>query len=360
MYYSEEIILDKVTPFVNNNALSYDEFDSLFAALPRKEQYSILNVLAAHHIELRPADDEDMVRAYVTEFTEDASEEAPQVLKIIKKETPMSNELLAKAYQENHPEALEELCVRNKRLVMDCVRRYARMSGNDLNDDDLYAAGVCGLIKAAQRFNYSLGNRFSTYACWWIQQAVVREIEDHSRIIRIPVHMQERIRMITRMEYDLAQQGFTFEECVDEIVEALKYSSRPLTKEQVIKCVQLREQTSGCSSLDKPVGEDDETPLLDFIPADKKNNPEVQLTITALRSELMDRIRELDFREQMIILKRFGMDGQGKRTLEEIAKVIHLSRERVRQIENRALRKLKGKCGKAHMKDYLEDIAQWA
>ena len=272
----------------------------------------------------------------------------------------MNNEQLAKLYQENCPEALEVLCARNKNLVMDYACRYLSSAGNSLSLDDLYMAGNCGLIKAAERFNYALGYRFSTYATWWIQQAISREVDDNSHTVRIPIHMQERIRRITRMQNELLHQGFSYEESIWEIEEALKYTGTPLSEKQIEECIRVREQNMRCASLDMPVGEDSDTLLIDFIPDNRKDNPETLLILTMLRGELAAQMTKLDSRERMIINERFGTDGQGRRTLEEIGRTLKVSRERVRQIEAKALRKLKAGCMRAHLGDYLEEMTQWA
>ena len=275
------------------------------------------------------------------------------------KDIRQSNEMLLKLYHEGHKQALEDLCVKNQKLVLKYAIKYAYHNGSDLSADDLFFAGVIGLIRAATKFKVGLGYTFSTYAVYWIKQMIFREIADHGFTIRIPVHMYDRILKVARLEGDYYDQGLSIQERIEAITEKMKDTSTPLTEQQVAECIRLREQLLHCTSLDTPVGEDGESLLGDFIPDIRKESSEAFLHRMSLRSELLDIIQELRPKEQRVINERFGLDGQGTKTLEEIGTEMNVTRERIRQIEAKALKKLQKRCTKVDLTDYLEEMARW-
>ena len=363
MKINENIVLSMVAPHVVNNVLTYDKFDELFAMLSRSEQYSVTDLLAEHNIELRDTDDE-MAQAYATEFTDDADQ--PRYDKNIfggndpgacswlqMRKGFLSNEQLAKAAHTGNEDARNALCGQNQRLVMKYAVRYTGVYGNNLSTEDLISAGNEGLMKAIDRFDENLGFAFSTYAVWWIRQAILREIANNGYTIRIPVHMHEKIHKITRMESDLAHKGLNTLERIAEIAKALDYS-----EDQVMECILLRQQVMRCASLDMPVNDDTDAVLGDFVPAERKDNPECLLDQIALKSDLESLMNKLNFREKMVLEARFNLDGMGSRTLEEVGQELHVTRERARQIEANALRKLRMYASRAHLNEYLEEIAQ--
>lgn len=362
MKINENIIMDMVAPHVVNNALTYDKFDELFDMLSRTEQYSVVDLLADHNIVLRDEDD-DLAQAYVTEFTADAEQplydnsvfggnDPADLSRFQKRNVFLKNELLAKIAREGNEEALNTICAQNQKLVMKYAVRYTGMYGNNLSTDDLISAGNIGLVKAVERFNYDLGYAFSTYAVWWIRQAIFREIADNGYTIRIPVHMHEKINRITRMESELFSKGLTLPERITAIAETMG-----INEDQVMECIQLRKQVMKCTSLDMPMNEDTDAVLGDFVAAARKDNPENLLDQMCLRSDLMDVLQTLTAREAQIITKRYGLDGMGQHTLEELGKEMGVTRERIRQIEQKALRKLRHPSRSRKLKDYLEDVA---
>ena len=275
------------------------------------------------------------------------------------KDIRQSNEMLIKLYHEGHKQALEDLCVKNQKLVLKYAIKYAYHNGSDLSADDLFFAGVIGLIRAATKFKLGLGYTFSTYAVYWIKQMIFREIADHGFTIRIPVHMYERILKVARLEGDYYDQGLSIQERIEAIVKVLGDANTPLTEQQVAECIRLREQLLHCTSLDTPVGEDGESLLGDFLPDKRKESSEAFLHRMSLRSELLEFVKELNPKEQSIINDRFGLYGQGTKTLEQIGSEMNVTRERIRQIEAKALKKLEKKCAKAGLADYLEEMATW-
>ena len=278
-------------------------------------------------------------------------------LRALRSGNDLSNELLARAAREGNGEAKNELFRRNQKLVTKYAAQYVGIFGSTLDMEELISAGNLGLLRAVDLFDAARGYSFSTYAVWWIRQAIYRDIQEHGYIIRIPNHMHERIGRVIRAESELLIQGKKSGNRVAAIVEALKDTNQPLTEDQVIECLQLRENIMRNKSLDMPVGEDEEAVLSDFIPADPSNSPEYLLERHAVKSDLAAVLNTLNPREREVLILRYGLDGKGVRTREEIGKTYGVTRERIRQLEKQALRKLRTIAEKVDLGIYLEDIA---
>lgn len=362
MKINESIILNMVTPHVAANTLSYDTFDRLFRMLPHAEQYKVADFLSAQGIELVDTVELPLAAGAEGQPLYDnrifGGNDPVDFTSVLRRKAALSNEMLAKLAHEGNQEALGELWVKNQKLVMKYANQYTGMYGNKLTTDDLISAGNIGFMKAVRRFDYSLGNAFSTYAVWWIRQAIFREIADNGYTIRIPVHMHEKIRKVLKLENELIRRRMA-RRCdrITEIVRLLKDTNTPMNEEQVIECMQLGLQMN-MASLDMPVREDSDAVLGDFIPAPEQDNPENQLVRIALKDDLDKVMENLTSRERDVIFARFGLDGFGQRTLEEVGKEMHVTRERVRQIEAKAMRRLKMFATKAHLDDYMADFAQ--
>ena len=364
MKINESIILNMVAQHVVNNTLTYDKFDELFSMLSNTEQYSVADLLAEHNIVLKDADDE-LAQAYVTEFTADEEQslydnsifggnDPLAYTGVMKKGDGSMNELLAKAAQEGNRDALNQLFHINKGLVWDIVRMYNGMYGGCITEEDLFQAGADGMMTAVMRFNYDLGYKFTTYATNWIRQRIVREIENYGYTIRIPVHKQEQIRRVMKIYNELYYKGMCTVDRIPAVVKALEEMGRPMTEDQIIECVQLREHVMGCTSLDMPIQEDGDALLGDFVPADRKDNPEILLEQICLKDDINNVLKTLTPREEKVIRLRYGLDDGCERTLEEVGKEFHVTRERIRQIEAKALRKLRHPSRSRKLKDYLE------
>ena len=370
MKFNTQVILDMVKSDTINDTLTYEAFDRLFPMLPRREQYTVADILAENGITLRDADD-DMAQAFASELAvEDdvqpafltdgnvfGSNDPADFHFTLRSNSNLSNELLAKAAQEGNEEAKNELFLKNKRLVTKHAAQYVGINGNTLNMKELESAGNFGLLKAMERFDVSRGYYFSTYAVWWIRQSIFRDIQDNGYTVHIPVHMREKIRRVMRAESDLIRRGKMTGDRIAAIVEALKDTNQPLTEKQVVECLRLRKNVMHCKSLDMPVGEDEEAFLGDFVPADPHSNPEYQLEQMAMKSDLAELLNTLTPREREVLTLRYGLDGNGNRTLEEVGKDFGVTRERIRQIEAKALRKLRYPAKKANLEIYLEEIA---
>ena len=346
------------------NVLEYQEISDHFADLHLEEEQmdEILDALEKSGIDvLRITDDDDIPDEELLLSDEDEvdmenldlsipdgiSIEDPvrMYLKEIGKVPLLSAEEeieLAKRMENGDQEAKKRLAEANLRLVVSIAKRYV---GRGMLFLDLIQEGNLGLIKAVEKFDYRKGYKFSTYATWWIRQAITRAIADQARTIRIPVHMVETINKLIRVSRQLLQElgrEPTPEEIseemgmpVDRVREILKSSQEPV-------------------SLETPIGEEEDSHLGDFIQDDNVPVPAEAASFTLLREQLVEVLGTLTEREQKVLRLRFGLDDGRARTLEEVGKEFNVTRERIRQIEAKALRKLRHPSRSRKLKDYLD------
>lgn len=273
---------------------------------------------------------EDPVRMYLKEIGKVALLNAEEEIE------------LAKRMELGDEAAKKRLAEANLRLVVSIAKRYV---GRGMLFLDLIQEGNLGLIKAVEKFDYRKGYKFSTYATWWIRQAITRAIADQARTIRIPVHMVETINKLIRVSRQLLQElgrepspeeiGKEMNLSVERVREILKISQEPV-------------------SLETPIGEEEDSHLGDFIQDDNVPVPADAAAFTLLREQLAEVLSTLTEREQKVLRLRFGLDDGRARTLEEVGKEFNVTRERIRQIEAKALRKLRHPSRSRKLKDYLE------
>ena len=250
--------------------------------------------------------------------------------------------ILAKRIEEGDEYARKRLSEANLRLVVSIAKRYV---GRGLSFLDLIQEGNLGLIKAVEKFDYKKGFKFSTYATWWIRQAITRSIADQARTIRIPVHMVENINKLIRTQRLLLQR-LGREPFPEEIAEEMDISVERVREIQKISQEPV--------SLETPIGEEDDSHLGDFVQDENVQEPEDAASFVLLREQLLEAMDTLTEREQRVVSLRFGLDDGKTRTLEEVGKEFKVTRERIRQIEAKALRKLRHPSRSRKLKDYLD------
>ena len=322
----------------------------------------IYDFLENHHVDvLRMDDDEDME----PELFEDGEEEEPidvdnldlsipdgvslddpvrMYLKEIGKVPLLSPEEeieLAKRMELGDENARKRLAEANLRLVVSIAKRYV---GRGMQFLDLIQEGNLGLIKAVEKYDYSKGFKFSTYATWWIRQAITRAIADQARTIRIPVHMVETINRLIRTSRQLLQE-LGREPTPEEIAEKME-----MPVERVREIMKISQDPV---SLETPIGEEEDSHLGDFIPDEGASEPSEAASFTLLKEQLVDVLSTLTPREEKVLKLRFGIEDGRTRTLEEVGKEFNVTRERIRQIEAKALRKLRHPSRSKKLKDFL-------
>lgn len=382
----KEIILKTCKPYLKDNVISIKDFNKLYGMLNITKKNIILDILVEHNISLVDEDnkvirniEQDIEDKFIYDFDsfleinkankeieeivheenniykdsdgnethEEIKEEEkpPQFYELRSKQYKILNETLCTLVQKGKQEAKEMICKKNMNLVYDEARKYLNYYNHKLELDDLFQAGMIGLLKAAEKYDKKMNTAFSTYATFWIKQSIIRTILDTGLEIRVPVHMIDTINKVMKESFLLDEKEFNSNEIIAEKL------SIPI--ETVNKSKYLFDCILNITSLDDELGYEDTSTLKDVIADKKAQLPERIMLEHKLFKYIISILDELAPREKTIILYRFGLISDNQ-TLEEIGKKYGLTRERIRQIEAKVLKKLKAKAKKLNLEDYID------
>ncbi len=350
------IMLEIVEKGKKNEFLTYNEIHSAFDGIEiaPEELEKLYDMLESEKIEIVEDMDKELEDIEVSkEELEDLSvpegisidDHVKMYLKEIGKVNLLSADEemeLAQKMSEGDEEAKKKLAEANLRLVVSIAKRYV---GRGMMFLDLIQEGNLGLIRAVDKFDFTRGYKFSTYATWWIRQAITRAIADQARTIRIPVHMVETINKLVRVSRQLVQE-LGREPTPEELAKGLNMS--------VEKVREISKISQEPVSLETPIGEEEDSHLGDFIPDDDAPAPSEAASYVLLKEQLVDVLKTLTPREAKVLKLRFGLIDGRQRTLEEVGKEFNVTRERIRQIEAKALRKLRHPSRSKKLKDFLD------
>lgn len=340
-----EYVLSYVKPFLNeNNELSEDKFEDLFGFMKSKEKDDIYNVLVDNDIEIVDDLDDD----FETKHKANKPVQKTSTNKYIDpKKINLTNEELCVMYQRGEEIALDMLVIKNDGLLNQRAGKYSNLYNHKLDFEDLKHYGFIGMKKAAERFDLRKEAKFTTYAVWWIDQQIKRNICDYGFTIRVPVHVFDKINAV------ISIQRQTGVESINELIDIL-CEEKGYTKETASYIIFLYNYIVKPTSLDLPVGESEDITILEMIHDVEDNSVEKKVEDRALKDIILQVLDTLTPREEKVIRLRYGIDDGEARTLEEVGHEFNVTRERIRQIQAKALRKLRHPSRSKQLKDFLD------
>ena len=338
-----EQILKIIRPCIVDNEMTWDDFDKIFGTLRQPEQYAVAEFIQDDlKIEL--------VDEIISLPVEEISKENKPLISRNAQEIQTTNNILVRLIQSGDEQARQDLCIKNLGLVEKFVAKYTRFLNSQLTFEDLVQEGTIGMLKAAEKFDFSKGTQFSTYATWWIVQAITRAIADTGLTVRLPVHVVEKILKVSRYEKIFMIQGLDLKRRIELTAQEMQ-----TTPEEIGNLLALRAAYMNIVSLDKPVDDEDgDSILMDFIKEPNTPDPSESVTVIILKEQLEKALNTLTPREKDVLKLRYGIEDGKERTLEEIGKIFNLTRERIRQIEFKALRKLRHPAHSKKLKDFWD------
>lgn len=335
---NKEYILNKIKPYLNYKGMfGENDFDKLFSKLTKLQQYDIINILIEANIEI----DYENISVGIPKTTVKPAVVSQNMLKIDK----LTNEQLCLIYQQGNKLALEALVSKNSKLVWSRALKHGKKYKHKLDYEDLFEYGMIGLIKAAEKFDLKKEAKFITYATWWIDQRILRGIADYGFTIRIPVHYFDQVNRLVRI---LSQNPGYSKEQIFEL-----FQEKGITREKFEELLMITENIMSLASLNAYIGDDEESELGDFKIDDLSPTVEEQVEYKMLREMVGLVLDTLNSREKDIIEQRFGLKDGVEKTLEQVGEKYNLTRERIRQIEAKALRKLRHPSRSKKLKNFI-------
>lgn len=328
---NKAFIIKKIQPYLNDKGMIGEgDFNEVFSILNRQQQYQIVEMLIEEGIEI----DYDQPKLAPQKVIEHKVKEPPKIEGIKPPPlTPMSNEQLCALHQKGHPGAVGQLVEKNIKVIWSRAKKYGVRYRHKLEEEDLVAYGIIGMMKAADRYKIDGEANFITYALYWIDNVIIRSIADYGFTIRVPVHYFEQINKLRNRMYRYA--GYSREQLFK------LYEEEGMTRAKFEELVSIADKVLVPASLNVFVGEGEESELGDFI--EDKEAPSVEELVIkqCVKEEIRDVLQDFTERERRVIELRYGLTGERPKTLEEVGKSFNVTRERARQIEAKALTKLR-------------------
>ena len=344
------LILEMIKPYIKDKSMSYKDFEGVFSFLSKKEEYEVINFLFSKGIELVDDTNDDEFNILYNENIfkdtfmsnkevakkKEIEKNKCEVLEIRKeKNIKQSNEILCSLIKKGSKQAVQDLCIKNEKLIIKYAKECSKRFNCSLDINDLKQAGFMGLMKASEKFDVSKGTRFSTYAVYWIKQSILREIMDNGNMIRLPVHVMEKVIKVNKLNNKYIDKNMDRDKRIELISDDLD-----IKKELVEDYMMFKDYYLKITSLDIPIGDSEDGNLFEILPDKETPSVEDLVILNNLKNDIDDFLYGLSERESKVIRLRFGIDDGINRTLEEVGKEFDVTRERIRQIEKKALKKL--------------------